>query len=161
MLTPLSGCGRFSLGTDDLHTGTFLLMFIVFVGGMPQIPCTLDKTQFGGHLGPEKSISRPLSSFTPSPTSLRLFPELDSLPPVSVKVSVLSLMESGIIWRMRFQTYLQMDYIYHMHWPGKACPLRGHHYLERVRYFKMEKGSSATTCIHFSLLPNPRCDLTS
>lgn len=97
---------------------------------------------------PREKFQQPLSSFTPPPTSLMLFPELDSLPPVSVKGSVLSLMEYGLIWKMCLQTCLQMDYISHMHWPGKTCSLRGHHYLEGVLYFKMEKGSWATTCIH-------------
>lgn len=38
-----------------------------------------------------------------------------------VKGSVLSLMESGLIWKMCLQTCLQMDYISHMHWPGRPA----------------------------------------
>lgn len=148
MLTPLSGCGRFSLGTDDLHTGNLYWCLSLFWGGH-----ATDSLYFGWNSVwwssvPTEKCQQPLSSFTPPPTSLMLFPELDSLPPVSVKGSVLSLMEYGLIWKMCLQTCLQMDYISHMHWPGKTCSLRGHHYLEGVLYFKMEKGSWATTCIH-------------
>lgn len=34
MLTPLSGCRRFSLGADDFHSGTFILMFVVVLWGV-------------------------------------------------------------------------------------------------------------------------------